>query len=214
MPASDFSTLRPSGEITYLLVVNGKPEGPYTITELRAIKIKPNDFVRSAGMDDYKEVHEIAELRSVLGINKQAHIPQYFGSFDQRLLASALDWLLVCLIFIPVTVIVIWFITDKQLRLMVAFSLVAIIPIAKLIYHIVAEASAKQATYGKQLLKIRVGNLQGERLSMGHSAGRNLAKALSVLTFFIGYLFSFFNQRQQCLHDMVAGTLVIKDRLM
>jgi uncharacterized RDD family membrane protein YckC len=43
--------------------------------------------------------------------------------------------------------------------------------------------------------------------------GRNLAKIFSVLTFFIGYLLSFFNKEQQCLHDMIAGTLVMKDRL-
>jgi uncharacterized RDD family membrane protein YckC len=30
----------------------------------------------------------------------------------------------------------------------------------------------------------------------------------------VGYLLNFFNKKQQCLHDMIAGTLVMKDRLM
>ena len=95
----------------------------------------------------------------------------------------------------------------------IAFSLLVIVPLTKLIYHIVMESSAKQATLGKQILAIKVCDLQGERISVGRAIGRNLAKIVSVLTFFIGYLFSFFNKQQQCLHDMIAGTLVMKDRL-
>jgi len=103
---------------------------------------------------------------------------------------------------------------DKASQVIMAFSLLIIIPLAKLIYHIVMESSAKQATYGKQILKIKVCDMQGERIDFGRAAGRNLAKILSVMTFFVGYLLSFFNAKQQCLHDMVAGTLVIKDRLI
>jgi uncharacterized RDD family membrane protein YckC len=89
-----------------------------------------------------------------------------------------------------------------------------IIPIVNFIYHVVMEASPKQGTYGKQILKIKVTDLQGERIGVAQSLGRNVAKILSALTLFIGYLYSFFNSKQQCLHDVVAGTLVIKDRLI
>jgi len=30
----------------------------------------------------------------------------------------------------------------------------------------------------------------------------------------VGYIICFFNKKQQCLHDMIAGTLVVKDRLL
>ena len=175
--------------------------------------VKPGDFLKTAAMDDYKEAHEIAELRDFFGFNKHALIPQYFGSFDQRLLASALDWFLVSGVCIIMAFIITVFINDKEVRLSIAFSLLAIIPLVKLIYHIIMESSVKQATYGKQILKIKVCDLQGDRISFARSASRNLAKIFSVLTFFIGYLFSFFNKQQQCLHDMIAGTLVMKDRL-
>jgi uncharacterized RDD family membrane protein YckC len=75
------------------------------------------------------------------------------------------------------------------------------------------ESSAKQGTYGKQIVKIKVCDLQGNRLSVAHAAGRNLAKMFSVLPLFTGYLLSFFTKQQQCLHDIIAGTLVMKDRL-
>jgi uncharacterized RDD family membrane protein YckC len=56
--------------------------------------------------------------------------------------------------------------------------------------------------------------MEGQRITLTHSAGRNVAKIASVLTLFIGYLFSFFNKKQQCLHDMIANTLMVKDRLV
>ena len=198
---------------SYILVVNGKPQGPFSLDELKASGIKPNDFVRSPGMDDYKEAHEIAELRDFFGFNKQALIPQYFGNFDQRLLASCLDWFFVGGACIIIAFIASIFFDEKVIRMSIAFSLLVIVPLTKLIYHIVMESSAKQATLGKQILAIKVCDLQGERISVGRAIGRNLAKIVSVLTFFIGYLFSFFNKQQQCLHDMIAGTLVMKDRL-
>ena len=196
----------------YILVINGKPQGPYTVQQLKELKIKPGDFVKTQAMDDYKEAHEIAELREVFGFQKQVLL-QYYGSFDQRLLASALDWFFVSGACILVALLLVLLINDKTVRLAVAFSLLIVIPAVKLIYHIIMESSVKQGTYGKQLLKIRVCDMEGNRLSPAHAAGRNLAKIFSVLTLFMGYLYSFFNKQQQCLHDIIAGTLVIKDRL-
>jgi uncharacterized RDD family membrane protein YckC len=204
----------------YLLVINGKPEGPFSLEQLKALNIRPGDFVKTAGMDDFKEAHEVAELRGLLGFSKQPLIPQYFGSFDQRLMASALDWFFVtgmCVIlafvFIFIAHVTDWFADNTAVRMTIPFSLLVIIPLVNLIYHIIMECSAKQATFGKQILRIKVCDMQGNRISFAHSAGRNFAKLFSVLTLFIGYLFSFFNKQQQCLHDMIAGTLVMKDRL-
>ncbi len=211
MELSNLSAFQSSN--TYTLVINGKPEGPFTIEQLKTIGIKPGDFVKTAAMDDYKEAHEIEELRQLFGFNKPPAIPQYFGSFDQRLLASALDWFFVSGVCILLAFILTLFISDTATRLAIAFGLLAVIPAAKLIYHVIMESSAKQATYGKQIIRIKVCDMQGNRIGFGRGAGRNLAKLFSVLTFFVGYLLCFFNKQQQCLHDMIAGTLVMKDRL-
>lgn len=201
-----------STQNTYLLVVNGKPEGPFTIDELKARRVRSADFVKTEAMDDYKEAHEVAELRELFGFQKQVLL-QYYGSFDQRATAAFVDWLIVSAVCIIPSFAITLFITDKLIGLGLALSLFALIPVVNLIYHIVMESSPKQATYGKQLLKLKVCDMQGARLSPTLAAKRNLAKLLSVLTLFVGYLFTFFNKQQQCLHDMVAGTLVIKDRL-
>lgn len=197
---------------TYLLVINGKPKGPFTIDELKSHQIKPGDFVKTDTMADYKEAHEVAELRALFGFQKQVLL-QYYGSFDQRATAAFVDWLVVSAACILPSFAITLVITDRLIGLGLALSLFALIPVVNLIYHVVMESSPKQATYGKQLLKIRVCDMQGNRLTLVHAAKRNLAKILSVLTLFVGYLMAFFNKQQQCLHDMVAGTLVIKDRL-
>lgn len=196
----------------YFLVINGKPEGPFSLAQLQEFELKPNDFVKTEAMDDYKEAHEIAHLRQLFGFNKQAFL-QYYGSFDLRLLASALDLFFVAAVCAIIAFIVVLFVDDKLIRMLTALSLLVVIPIINVIYHIIMEGSSRQGTYGKQLLHLRVCDMQGNPITIAHAAGRNLAKILSVLTLFIGYLYSFFNKQQQCLHDVIAGTLVAKDRL-
>lgn len=199
---------------SYILVIKGKPEGPFSLDELKTKNIKPGDFVKTPEMDDYKEAQEMAELRELFGFAKPTLLMQYFGSFDQRLLASALDWFIIFGIFIIITfVVVILFICDKEVRIVTTFSILGCVPPVKIIYHMVMESSAKQATFGKQMLNIKVVDMEGNRITPGTAIARNLCKIFSVLTCFIGYLLAFFNKKQQCLHDMMAGTLVIKERL-
>jgi len=199
---------------TYILVIDGKPQGPFSIDQLKDQKVKPTDFIKTPEMDDYKEAQEIAELRTLFGFAKPSLLMQYYGSFDQRLLASVLDWFILFGVFVIIAfIVVLLFIQDKETRLIVSFSILGVIPLAKVIYHIVMESSAKQATYGKQMLKIKVVDMNGDRISTGMAISRNLLKLLSALPFCLGYVIAFFNKKQQCLHDMLANTLVIKERL-
>jgi uncharacterized RDD family membrane protein YckC len=199
-------------EATYILVINGKPEGPFTIAELKSRKIKPGDFVKTEAMDDYKEAHEIAELRELFGFKEQVFL-QYYAAFDQRATAAVLDWFFVSVACAVPAFVGSLFVKNQVIGWGIVIGLFIIIPIVNLVYHIIMESSSKQATYGKQILHIKVCDMQGKALSFGHATGRNLAKIFSVLTLFIGYLYAFFTKQQQCLHDMIAGTLVIKDRL-
>lgn len=197
----------------YFLVVNGRPEGPFSIERLKGMTVRPSDFLKTAEMVDYKEAHEIDELRELFHFDKRSVVPQYFAGFDQRWMASALDWFFVGGGFIVLAFLAAYIIQDKSARLVIALSILGLVPITKIVYHIVMECSPKQATYGKQILKIKVCDLQGRRISAGRSISRNLFKIFSLITI-IGYLLSFFNKRQQCLHDIMAETLVVKDRLI
>jgi len=79
-------------------------------------------------------------------------------------------------------------------------------------YFAILESSPKQATLGKMAVGIMVTDVNGYRLTFGKASGRYFAKYLSLLTFFIGYIVVAFTDKKQALHDLVAGTLVIKKR--
>ncbi|MDN3585857.1 RDD family protein [Pedobacter aquatilis] len=198
----------------YTVVVNGKPQGPYSLAELASLNITPNTFVRKPGMDDYKEAHAMPELRELLGFNYQKTAPQYFASFDLRLLASVIDHFLIFIIYCICILISFAFIEGKDQRIMTFVSPLALIFIVKLIYGSFAESSSKQATIGKRLVNIKVTDLEGTRVSFGRSLIRNFSKILSVIPVFFGYFYSFLNKKNQCWHDISANTLVIKDRLI
>jgi uncharacterized RDD family membrane protein YckC len=72
------------------------------------------------------------------------------------------------------------------------------------------ESSPMQATLGKKICGLRVTDLNGERLSFGRATGRFFARIVSGIPCMIGYLFPFFTEKKQALHDMIAGTLVIR----
>jgi uncharacterized RDD family membrane protein YckC len=198
----------------YTVVINGKPEGPYAFEQLITLKITPGTFLRKPGMDDYKEAHEFPEIRELLGFTFEQTAPQYFASFDQRLLALVIDYFLITTLYILLAVISFFFIEDKSQRISVVIIVLPLIYLTKVIYGIIIEASAQQATIGKRLVNIKVTDLIGNRISLSTSFVRNIAKLLSALPFFFGYLYSFLNKKQQCWHDIAANTLVIKERLL
>ena len=78
------------------------------------------------------------------------------------------------------------------------------------LYYALFESSAKQATLGKQAVGIVVTDLNGNRIGFGRASGRFFAKYISALILFIGYIMAAFTEKKQALHDIIAGTLVVK----
>ena len=84
--------------------------------------------------------------------------------------------------------------------------------VANWLYFALLESSSKQATLGKMALGVVVTDLDGNRISFGKATGRFFGKILSSLILLIGYIMAAFTERKQALHDMLAGTLVLKGR--
>jgi uncharacterized RDD family membrane protein YckC len=198
----------------YIVVIKGKPSGPYSPEELKTLNIKSGTFVKTEEMDDYKEANEIPELCEFLGLKTHVRLPQYFATLDVRLLAVIIDFFIIFAIYCVIATAVVLFIDEKQLRIIVSLSGLAIIPEAKLIYSVVMECSVRQGTWGKVLMGLKVSDEKGNRITFSRSLVRNLSKILSTGTLGLGYLMGFFDKRQQCLHDRISGTVVIKDRLL
>jgi uncharacterized RDD family membrane protein YckC/Tfp pilus assembly major pilin PilA len=85
----------------------------------------------------------------------------------------------------------------------------AIYFIGALLYWPIMESSARQATFGKQLLGLQVTDAAGARLSFVRALLRNIAKIISAIPLYIGFLLAAFTSRKQALHDIVAGCLVV-----
>jgi uncharacterized RDD family membrane protein YckC len=77
-------------------------------------------------------------------------------------------------------------------------------------YFAKLESGPHQATYGKRALGLKVTNLSGEPIGFGQASGRFFGKIVSGMTFYIGFIMAGFTQRKQALHDLIAGTLVVK----
>ena len=78
------------------------------------------------------------------------------------------------------------------------------------LYAALLESSSYQATLGKMALGLKAIDLEGHRISFARATGRHFAKILSLLMFLIGFIMVGFTRRKQGLHDMLAGTLVIR----
>jgi uncharacterized RDD family membrane protein YckC len=74
------------------------------------------------------------------------------------------------------------------------------------------ESSKFQATLGKMAMGIVVTDTNGQRISFGRATGRYFAKYISGFLLAIGYIMAAFTERKQALHDMIAGTVVSRDR--
>jgi uncharacterized RDD family membrane protein YckC len=79
------------------------------------------------------------------------------------------------------------------------------------LYHTIGESSARRTTIGKKALGLIVVNTNGSRMSFLRANGRYWGKILSGLLIGIGYLMVGFTARKQGLHDMMAGTIVIRN---
>lgn len=92
-----------------------------------------------------------------------------------------------------------------------AFSLISMLITlgCYLTYYVGTESSAWQATIGKKIMGLKVTDVYGRRISFWRSLGRNLGMIISGIILFIGYLMCFWTQKKQCLHDKMAGCLVV-----
>lgn len=86
----------------------------------------------------------------------------------------------------------------------------AIAAVVASVYFIGFEASRWQATPGKRAFGLRVLAMDGSSLSLARAAGRHFAGSLSWLTLNIGHALALFRRDGRALHDLIAGTVVIR----
>jgi uncharacterized RDD family membrane protein YckC len=114
--------------------------------------------------------------------------PIEYASFGERLVARLIDAMILLIPSMFVPFILPW------------------------LYFAIQEGSERGATVGKRAMNIRVVSEDGKSIGFGTATGRFFGNLLNLFTLCIGYLLMLFNARNQCLHDMITSTVVIKNR--
>jgi uncharacterized RDD family membrane protein YckC len=145
--------------------------------------------------------------------------PTGYGGFWIRFVAYIIDGFLLNIVFwILATIVGVRLIPADPAKVdpaefmaeMGKFQIAALI--VTWLYFALMESSARGATVGKMVCGLRVVDEQGNRISFGRATGRFFAKFISSLILMIGYLMVAFTDRKRGLHDIIAGTLVVKVR--
>ena len=144
--------------------------------------------------------------------NNTPNRPQVYASFWERLGAIVIDGIVLFIVFFLLAFIAAAYIDNNyyvdQDEVYGVMYLVFII--FSWLYFAISESSKHQGTLGKSLVKIKVTDMDGNRISFGQATGRYLGKIISQLIFYIGYLMVLWTDKKQALHDQMVGCLVLK----
>ncbi len=151
--------------------------------------------------------------------------PQYTGvayaGFWRRFFAYVIDGLVLSLVMTPVYLVVLGIASSGQSSFSrgemstgtscALTALYLVLMVIVWLYSACFESSGKQATLGKMAMGVKVTDLHGNRISFGRATGRCLGKVLSGALMGIGFIMAGFTEKKQGLHDMLAGTVVLRN---
>jgi uncharacterized RDD family membrane protein YckC len=130
-----------------------------------------------------------------------------FAGFWRRLLAHLIDTtLLFGVDFSILTAVTVLAPGDRE-------ALLNAVPVCAALgwaYYAVLESSPARGTLGKLALGLYVADAQGDPIGFWRAVLRNALKGLSSVLLGTGWLMAAFTPRKQALHDLLAGTLVLR----
>ncbi len=146
---------------------------------------------------------------------QEYQIPTYAG-FWWRVLAYLIDSLIMSAIFFPLGFIVGVGVfssgvdQDSPVMPMLNLGLNGVQILAAWLYHAFLESSSWQGTIGKKVCGLRVTDMDGRQISFAKATGRYFGMILSGMICLIGFIMVAFTEKKQGLHDIMAGTLVLR----
>lgn len=167
---------------------------------------------------------DIAVAANLMEAEPVVKIIPYYAGFWRRLLALMLDLTFLLtggLVFLGMifgSISLILFIGDSSVHISTLWPFIGgfgiiLMAVTHWFYFTLMESSSRQATFGKQILKIIVTDLNERRITLGKANLRYFSKIISTMLFFAGFIIAGYTSRRQALHDKIAGTLVLnKDR--
>jgi len=134
----------------------------------------------------------------------------HYANFGERLGAYIMDYIFVSLIMMVLLAFTEYTFNDFVYRMDERYSINVGYLVVGWLYASILESSKKQATWGKQMMKIKVTDLNGEKISYTRAVFRDLGKLLSGIIIFLGFFMMTWTKKKQALHDLMSGCLVIK----
>ncbi len=98
---------------------------------------------------------------------------------------------------------------NDQVMALAGYSSAAIVMLSGVVYFTIFIGSCGQ-TPGKMLFRLKVVRVDGQEMTYGRALLRSLCWILSLLLFSSGFLMIAFTRQKRGLHDMLAGTSVIR----
>lgn len=149
----------------------------------------------------------MAAQPSALGPRVVTRTEVAYAGFWRRLLAYLIDGVLIAGVEIALARAVYALAPDDFQALANVGPVTAAIAWA---YFALMESSPAQGTLGKLALNLYVSDTHGDPVTFRRAIFRNLFKNLSTLVLFVGWVLAAFTPRKQALHDILAGTLVLR----
>ncbi len=169
-------------------------------------------FCQACGNNINEPLHDAPEQNALLNLELQ------YAGFWLRLIANFFDGLILLILGAILGYLIGFFIGSIGAIYNLAINVIEIAAelggglaglILNWIYFTAFESSTYQATFGKQILGIKVIDIHGQKLSFGKANARYFGKILSTIILFIGFFVAGVHPKKQALHDIIAGTLVI-----
>jgi uncharacterized RDD family membrane protein YckC len=192
--------------------------------------VEGNRFCQACGQEVGAAVARTAAIAGALPPpNARVSAPLAYAGFWTRFVASVVDGLILVIPFWLVVIVLMFMFGGFGMMLhrnaadpraaaallapmfMLFFLGMLAFVILEWLYFAGMESSERQATFGKRVMSLRVTNYEGQRISFGHATGRFFGKIVSgLIPFAIGYIMAGFTEKKQALHDLIAGTLVLR----
>ena len=146
----------------------------------------------------------------------------HYGGFWIRLVAHVLDGIILGVLYVPLFLIFflptllksINHINAEEPPVELFGALLLMVPllwVMQWLYDALTTSSSWQGTVGKKVFRMKVTDEAGNRISFGRASGRFFGKLLSGMIMNIGFIMIAFTERKQGLHDLLAGTFVVRD---
>jgi len=164
------------------------------------------------------------EDRDVLGQPKGINVLQRFkykignapdlkviyAGLGKRTIAKLID---LTIVFIPLLILEAFLFKFNRINSDFNTYRFFIVIITWIFYNSVFETSAYQATVGKMILKLKVIDLYGKRISLLRSFFRCITTIISILPIGLGIWYITTDPKKRSWHDLIAGTYVIQQGL-